>query len=752
MPQVPTIFPAIYGSYALLKLLADEGEWSVYLIAINGAGKPWVIKRRPLQGSEGLDLQLAKADTKILARMTSPNLASVLTATEICGEVGIVVEHVPGKSLAAICARANERSVLLPPELGVVVAHDVLSAMAFFHDFEGASRVHGNISPRTILIGYSGEVKVAGYRPGFHPRTELDTHVAKDFIPLVSILCDLPFQRFPQKLTQIVPRLLEDKILPVEALAAVKGFLGGHAPSANDRQKVASWLEEIFSGERASEAQEEERLVSEGIKLIAKSATEKHGWSQNPVVGDEIGEYRIVKMLGEGGMGRVYEAEHIKTTKHVALKVLHPKGRSHAIEERFRREAESILRIANPHVVDIECFGPSADGKFLYLAMELICGKSLDRVIFEEKPFAPLRALEIASQICQALTVAHEAGVIHRDLKPGNVMLVDRDENPDFVKVLDFGLARIDVGESALTRAGDLIGTFAYMAPEQGQGKPATPKIDIYAVGEVLYEMLTKKLPHEGAEEILARKATVDATPIVQHRPDLPEEVSQLVMKALARNPQDRHSTMDELAQEIDSIIEQLSARLSVFQRPWFKIVAASVAASFVFVGITFLIAHQGGRSTSKTKSRETASPTATVTSSAAVQPLPTLPSTNVKTPVQIAPVIIASSPPTHQKSGETEKHSSKRRSNEPSADDLLVGAEKAFEDGNNIEAIQLGNQALELGGGLRAHLALGKYYQNRRRYPEALEHYRAAIQMDPGNSRAAKGIEIVQKKLSPDL
>lgn len=758
MLRIPTTLPILYGSYALLKPLSDEGEQSVYLLAINGATEPWVIKKRPLQAGKTLGPRVAKddaakADAKVLARMTSPNLAKVLVCTEVEGEVGVVMENVVGKSLGAIRDQAAKQSLPLPPELGAVVAHDVFAAVDYFHDFEGASRVHGNVSQRTIMVGYSGDAKVAGYRLGFHPRAEIDIRVAKDILPLAGILRDLPFPTFPPELSKVVPCLLEEGTSPAEAVAAAKGFLLDYTPSDGDRRKVATWLEGIFPGVRDRESQESQQLLASGIKLILQASLDKRGWAQNPTVGDEIGEYKILKVLGEGGMGRVYEAEHLETADHVALKVLHPRGRTREIEERFRREAESISLIANPHVVDIVRFGPSGDGKFLYLAMELLQGESLDRILFKEGPFAPLRALTIASQICQALAAAHEAGVIHRDLKPGNVMLVNQGGNPDFVKILDFGLARLDVGESALTRVGDLIGTFAYMAPEQGQGKTATPKIDIYAVGEVLYELLTKKLPHEGAEEILARKATLDATPISHHRPDLTPAICQLVMKCLARDPEERHATMAALGLEIDKIVAKLSAPPAVFHRTWFKVVLTGTTAALLLVGgSVLLVPNRRGQAVSEGRPNIQAPEIRPVHSNSIpdVQPKPSPPDADVAGPVQRVPPVDVSASPSPPRSARPGKHSSTERTNEPSADSLLLDAERAFEAGNSIEAIQLGRQALEIGGGLRAHLSLGKYYQSRRRYREAMDHYRAAIQLDPGNSRAATGIEIVEKKLTP--
>jgi serine/threonine-protein kinase len=744
-------FPTIYGAYALLKTLSDEGAWSAHLIAIDGAAVPWVIKRRSIQGADGLDLKTAKAETKVLARMSSPYWAKVLTATEIDGEVGIVMEHVPGKSLAEICRTANEKGLLIPPELGLVVAHDAFCGMLYFHEFENASRLHGNLSPRTIILSYAGEMKLVGYRPGRHGRAENADQVTKDLMPLAPILCEVPFKTFPTELAEIVPRLHEDRIAPAEALAAVRGFLGRHAPTAEDRKKLATWMDDVFPGERNKESAEGERLVADGLKLIAQSTAAKLGLSKNPVVGDEIGEYKVVEVLGEGGMGRVYEAENVRTGKRVALKLLHPKGRTAEVEERFRREADAILRIANPHVVDIEQFGTSADGKSLYLAMELIHGESLDRVLHEQAPFESLRALKIAAQICQALTATHAAEIVHRDLKPGNVMLVPRDNEVDFVKILDFGLARLDIGEAALTRVGDVIGTLLYMAPEQGLGKPATPKIDIYAVGEILYEMLTKRLPHEGSDDIISRKATIEPTPIATYRPDLREDIGRLVMKAISRDPRERHATMAELGQEIDELIARLDVLPSTQERPWMKFAIAGGIGAIIVAGAALAGIGRNRTTTAAvfptvpvTEAPVSAPPPSVARAQPPTAALPTEPAKTVE-PAPAASVAIKSQP----KAKASDAHPVKHRTDESESDVLLAAAKTAYDSGNHLEAIKLGLQALNEGGGLRAHLALGNYYRGMARYRDALQHYHAALELDPSNAVAATGSKLVERQLS---
>ena len=284
------------------------------------------------------------------------------------------------------------------------------------------------------------------------------------------------------------------------------------------------------------------------------------------------GRYRILRLCGEGGMGRVYEAEHIEIGKHVAVKVLHPAyTRTPDVVERFRREARAASRIGHNNIVNVTDSGTTDDGAFFFV-MEFIEGVELGLLIHREGPLPVKRALRIADQICQALQAAHDAQVIHRDLKPENVLLISREGRPDFVKVLDFGIARVaEVEESPtnkasgrrLTRPGVAMGTPEYMAPEQAAGKSADARSDIYALGSIMYEMLTGNPPYEGDNvmEVLHKKATETPPPVRELRPDVPLTVDTLVERSMARNPDDRPQTMAAFAAEIGLVLEAFVGR-----------------------------------------------------------------------------------------------------------------------------------------------------------------------------------------------
>jgi serine/threonine protein kinase len=256
-------------------------------------------------------------------------------------------------------------------------------------------------------------------------------------------------------------------------------------------------------------------------------------------------------------MGAVYEAEHVEIGKKVALKVLHPQySRQADLVARFRREARAASKVGHPNIVDVTDSGTTPDGD-VYFVMERLDGLDLGEVLRHERRIAPDRTVAIGTQICRALSAAHAAGIIHRDLKPENIFLVSREGVPDFVKVLDFGIAKQDMGNQnsprRLTTPGIAMGTPEYMAPEQAAGKAIDGRVDIYSVGAILYEMLTGEPPHHGATmmDILAKKATEEPTQPRLLNPEIPETIEEVVMHCLERDPDRRPQTMGALEYEL---------------------------------------------------------------------------------------------------------------------------------------------------------------------------------------------------------
>src|SRR5450432_109051 len=269
-------------------------------------------------------------------------------------------------------------------------------------------------------------------------------------------------------------------------------------------------------------------------------------------VGQVIGNYKLTAKLGEGGMGVVYLGEHPVIGKKVAMKAIHPElARNPEVVSRFVMEAKAVNQIGHEHIVDIGDFGNTADGDF-YFVMEYLQGESLADRLKREVILSQSRALAIAAQVADALGASHDHGIIHRDLKPENVFLILRRGNPDFVKVLDFGLAKLTQTEEKVThktRAGSVMGTPYYMSPEQGEGKVQIDhRADIYSLGIILFEMLTGKVPFggEGYGEIIVKHITHQAPSARKINPAIARSVEMVLFQALAKDREHRFQTMHD--------------------------------------------------------------------------------------------------------------------------------------------------------------------------------------------------------------
>jgi serine/threonine-protein kinase len=280
--------------------------------------------------------------------------------------------------------------------------------------------------------------------------------------------------------------------------------------------------------------------------------------------------YRIEELLGAGGMGCVYRAEHVHMRKMFALKVLHREMTyMPEVVARFEREAVAAARIEHQNVVAATDFGRLEDGSF-YLVLEHVQGRSLSKELRERDRLAPERALHITRQVAEALSAAHALEIVHRDLKPDNVMLIEHDGDPDFVKVLDFGIAKLRLGdqkEQQLTQLGSVFGTPEYMAPEQAQGTHVDSRADLYTLGIVLYEMLAGRTPFRDDDVMvmLTRQLTAEPPPLPS---DVPAAVRALVTSLLRKKPEDRLQTAEDVVAAIDGLLTPLHSVAPVRPRP----------------------------------------------------------------------------------------------------------------------------------------------------------------------------------------
>jgi serine/threonine-protein kinase len=298
-----------------------------------------------------------------------------------------------------------------------------------------------------------------------------------------------------------------------------------------------------------------------------------------------LGRYQIFDPLGVGGMGTVYLCEHTTILKKFAVKVLSAELSSRPDHvDRFLREARASSMISHPNVVEITDFGQTPNGAPFFV-MEYLEGEDLSEIIDREETMPWGRVRPIIMQICAALQAAHDKGIVHRDMKPGNVLVLEKAGKKDFVKVLDFGIAKVtsqEIKDKTLTQSGTVIGTPEYMSPEQGWGNPVDHRGDIYAVGVILYELLAGRVPFTGQSlmEILNRH--MYEVPDVE-MPEIPHEAGQIILKAMQKDRELRFQSMTEMVGALAAVgtgrntVEVVDEEI---QAPWGNVTARFAATA----------------------------------------------------------------------------------------------------------------------------------------------------------------------------
>jgi len=276
------------------------------------------------------------------------------------------------------------------------------------------------------------------------------------------------------------------------------------------------------------------------------------------MIGEQIRHYRILEKLGEGGMGEVWLAEDTRLHRKVALKFLPARATSEEEEDRFLREARTASALDHPNICTIHEIGEAEDGR-TYLAMAFYDGLTVKDLIVVEPPDLKT-TLGIAIQIGTGLARAHREGIIHRDVKSSNVILT----SDGIVKIVDFGLAKIR-GSAQITRSGVPVGTAAYMSPEQIRGEQVDHRSDIWAMGVVLYEMLTGQMPFPGESDTAVIYSVLDRTfkPVSTLRDDLPAGLETIIENSICKNLGQRYNTVEEMVTDLKTVLEGLESGLS---------------------------------------------------------------------------------------------------------------------------------------------------------------------------------------------
>ena len=305
------------------------------------------------------------------------------------------------------------------------------------------------------------------------------------------------------------------------------------------------------------------------------------------MIGKEIGNHRILKELGKGGMGVVYKAHQLSLGRAVAMKVL-PRHLTNdaSFIKRFHNEARAIAKLNHPNIVQIYDIGHEDD--IHYYTMEFIEGPTLDDVIYKEGFLSPERTLAILGQASKALRYAHSQGIVHRDIKPSNIMIAKLGR----IKLTDFGLA-LQQRTTRLTVEGGIVGTPEYMSPEQASGRTATAQSDIYSLGVVAYELLTGKVPFEGDSPLIILNKIQSTEPHWPRSidPNIPADLENIVRKMMARSPSDRYASCQEIIRDTQNIKSGEPVSLQIDRSPAFRRIGAGIAVLVIAaLGLAFAL------------------------------------------------------------------------------------------------------------------------------------------------------------------
>ena len=619
-PSPTASFPRRFGSYVLLEQIGTTPSTDTFLgLAGHGPDACFVTLKvgRPARGKAPDEATASRATAA--RRAGCPNLLTLLDAGEIDGQPFLAMEHVDGRDLARLSARARKMGLAVPLGVAAYVVREISRALNHLHLVGDRRSAAAELGPESVLISFAGEVKVVDLelgppdqgRAGQGPQSRWHEFQAPERLADLSfdhradvytagvLLWELltlePLFReeemvgdnphlvvsretvpAPSTRRRDVPPALDAIVLQALAFDPAKRFRDAEALRAaladfvlaseppTDAGTVALFMRSLYGDEIEDERVSRQSARTEAQWLFDADTSGKRGSeATDPLIGSVVaGRYLVQGFCGAGGIGRVYRAQHVEIGRLVALKVLDPDFTDQEeVLARFEQEARVGAIHHHPNVVQVTDAGRTKDGRRFFV-MDFVDGTTLGEVLAKQGPFDIGRAVRVALEVAYALEALHAAGVIHRDINPSNVMLTARAGQPEQVKVVDFGVAKIlamaDSGVFADPKSSDprlIAGTPRYLAPEQAQGKRADARVDVYAVGELLYEMLVGRVPWHGNDvtAILRAKIDRDVLPAAMVRTDIPQELDDIITRALARDPDKRMRSVKDLRHELEA-------------------------------------------------------------------------------------------------------------------------------------------------------------------------------------------------------
>ena len=492
-----------------------------------------------------------RREAKLLIKLDSPHIIKVLDYGSDEGVDFIALEYMEGRTLLAIL----EDEGALEVEWALSLARQVAQGLAHADE---VGIVHRDIRPANVMVASSGLVKIMDF--GIARGADLSRLTATGILGSPHYLS--PEQAEGEEV-DIRSDIYSLGITLFEMLTGQRPYDADNAvdivlkhlqePVPSPRQfdeEIPFEVDKLVKRCLAKDPEERFQTPGELMEAIDKILRGSEGKTppgmEAALVGQTLGQYRLVERIGRGGMATVYKAYQPSLDRYVAVKVLPTYlARDPDFAARFRREARAIARLNHPHILPVHDFGQ--EGELSYIVMRYVEGGTLKKML--GRPLALDRVVDILAQVGDALDYAHQQGIIHRDVKPANVLM----DQGKWAFLSDFGLAKMAVASVQLTKTGVGLGTPAYMSPEQAQGKLVDAQSDIYSLGIMLFEMLTGQVPFDADTPlaVLIKHLTAPLPLPRKVNPDIPEPVERVILKAVAKAPEDRFQRVSDMVEAL---------------------------------------------------------------------------------------------------------------------------------------------------------------------------------------------------------